>query len=226
MKTIIFVCGRLPYKDTIDLPHVTTIHKELIKHFAHSHGRKPLPHLPTGEFSIVSTPHFQIAVFQYDTTATTGCSNTTSVQHKNLPPTAVPAPPSSVTLPSAAHVIPLLQVDSVIMFRMESMIDVLSENKASFDATPPPPPFSAAQWKAIAVDLLHKNLGISLSLDVGKWIQTDAMSLRVGGNLHFAQELGCLGCSDLCSRQWSHILKTRSWRPVWSGGIKVWGNWS
>ena len=183
MKTVIFVCDRLPYKDTIDLPQVTTVQKKLIKHFAHSQGRKPLPHLPNGEISIVSTPHFQIAVFQYDTTAITGCSNTTSVQHKNLPPTAVPAPPSSVTLPSAAHVIPLLQVGSVILFRMESMIDVLSENKASFDATPPP--FSAAQRKAIAVDLLHKNLGISLILDVGKWIQTDAVSLWVGGTFTF-----------------------------------------
>ena len=97
---------------------MTTVSKELVKDLAQYQGRKPLPQLPKGEFSIISIANFQIAVFQYDSTSTTGCSGTTSVQHKNLPPTTVPAPPSSVTLPAAAHVIPILQVGSMILFRI------------------------------------------------------------------------------------------------------------
>ena len=31
VKTVVFICGRLPYKDTINLPCVTTVSKELVK---------------------------------------------------------------------------------------------------------------------------------------------------------------------------------------------------
>ena len=31
VKTVVFICGRLPYKDTINLPRVTTVSKELVK---------------------------------------------------------------------------------------------------------------------------------------------------------------------------------------------------
>lgn len=168
----------------------------MVKHLAQSQGKKPLPQLPNGEFSIISASHFQIATFQYDTTVTTGCSNT-SAQHKNLPPT-LPAPASSlVTLPFAAHVMPLLQVGSVILFGMESMINVLTENKVAFDAAP----LSSnsmrnkgriEQWLSYV-----KKIGDKFEIRSGE-SDTDRYCQFTGGGTHlyYAQELRC---SDLCT---------------------------
>ena len=52
VTTVVFVCGRLPYKEVIDAPRMSTIPKRDINHLAKSQKKRWLPQLPRGEFCV------------------------------------------------------------------------------------------------------------------------------------------------------------------------------
>ena len=109
VKTVVFVCGRLPYKEVMDAPRMCTISKRDVNHLAKSQRKRLLPQLPCGEFRVRSTPNFQVALFRYDLDTTSGCGYTTSDQHKNLP-SALES--HMINLLPAKQVVTLLQVGS------------------------------------------------------------------------------------------------------------------
>ena len=50
VKTVVFVCGRLPYKEVMDAPRMCTISKRDVNHLAKSQRKRLLPQLPVGNF--------------------------------------------------------------------------------------------------------------------------------------------------------------------------------
>ena len=82
------MCGRLPYKETIQLPRMTTISNVVIQKVAENQRKKPLPEIPKGEFvvksfqglqiAVKSFQGLQIAIFQYDLSETAGYSESAS----------------------------------------------------------------------------------------------------------------------------------------------------
>ena len=79
VKTVVFVCGRLPYKEVIDAPRISTIPKQKVHHLAKSQRKRWLPQLPHGEFCVRGSPNLQVALFRYDLSGTAGCGDITSV---------------------------------------------------------------------------------------------------------------------------------------------------
>ena len=140
-----------------------------------------------GEFCVLYASDMQMAVFHYDITATTGCSNIMSPQHKNLPPTVTVTAPSFFTLPSVAHVIPLLQVGSIIIYGTESQVDVLSGDRIVLDVVPPPPIISSLLPKnneeREQYNYSKKGLVTNLTSKLGILLLTALVSSRVGGDI-------------------------------------------
>ena len=80
-KTVLFVCGRHPWKRTFCLPEANRISVEQIQQVA---AQTTLPPFPPGQFVVVeNTKDLQVALFKFKDA--TGCRNTASINHSRLP---------------------------------------------------------------------------------------------------------------------------------------------
>ena len=84
-KTVLFFCGRVPWKAIVAMPAMTRISVNLVRKALAQQGLLPPPPFPQGEFIVITnSPAVQVAIFRFRHAA--GCRTTTSREHGQLPP--------------------------------------------------------------------------------------------------------------------------------------------
>ena len=128
-KTVLFLCGRNPWKTTVRLPRGSKFSTDQVKKALRKDGAVEVPPtLPQGTFTIVKSTHnLQVGIFKFERTA--ACGTVDSIQHATLPQ----AIPEHKTLFAPTPQQPLLRVGYSFLFGSDQQY-VIRENQIEFKA--------------------------------------------------------------------------------------------
>ena len=128
-RTVLFICGRKPWKTTVRLPRGSRFSTDQVKKALRKDGAGEVPPtLPRGTFTIVESTHnLQVGIFKFECTA--ACGTVDSVQHATLPQ----AIPEHKTLFAPTPQQPLLRVGYSFLFGSDQQY-VIRGNQIEFKA--------------------------------------------------------------------------------------------